>query len=175
MQFEATTGPFESELSPHESILWTGQPDATRWFTAVDWLLIPFGLIWLGFAILWEVMMLEESRLLGLVGIPLFLIALYFLVGRFFVKAWQKKRTFYAITNRRVLILKTGRMRSLTALEIKSLPLVEKNVRRNGSGTIYFGQRSFVGNPGYQRLIFPPMFEELRDVEQVYQVLKGQM
>ena len=44
---------FSSELSPGETIQWTGRPNPTVIFHKEDWGLIPFGLLWGGFAIFW--------------------------------------------------------------------------------------------------------------------------
>lgn len=44
----------QPELVTGESILWTGQPDTSIVFHKDDLYLIPFSLLWGGFAIFWE-------------------------------------------------------------------------------------------------------------------------
>jgi hypothetical protein len=71
-------------------------------------------------------------------GIPFVLVGLYFMVGRFFLRAWWKRNTHYAVTNKRVVALTSRPRRSLQSMRIDSIPAVTKIVRRDGVGTIYF-------------------------------------
>jgi len=42
-----------SELLPGETVQWTGRPNSAVIFHREDWALIPFSLLWGGFAIFW--------------------------------------------------------------------------------------------------------------------------
>lgn len=97
-------------LRPGERLLWSGRPDPPRHVTGKDAALIPFSILWCGFAIFWEASVLRTGAPLAmaLFGIPFVLIGLYFVVGRFVVKARSKKRTRYAVTDRRALIVRDG-------------------------------------------------------------------
>jgi len=44
---------FSSEVLPGEKIEWTGRPNPAVIFHQEDWLVIPFSLMWGGFAIFW--------------------------------------------------------------------------------------------------------------------------
>jgi hypothetical protein len=44
---------FPYELLPGETVQWTGRPNAAVIFHKEDWALIPFSLLWGGFAIFW--------------------------------------------------------------------------------------------------------------------------
>jgi hypothetical protein len=93
-------------LYPNERVLWSGRPDPAVNFTSGDVYLIPFGLFFLCFSIFWEVG--ASSAPIGffpLFGIPFVLVGLYYVIGRFFVKHYTKKRTAYAITERRAIVL----------------------------------------------------------------------
>ena len=85
-------------------------------------------------------------------GIPFVLIGLYMIVGRFFYKVWALKRTSYAVTNRRVLILRETFGRNVQSIYLSTLPAVDTSVRGDGSGTIVFGSMSpidaFYGSSG---------------------------
>jgi hypothetical protein len=132
---------FQNELQQGEKILWTGQPDPSILFTRYDVFLIPFSLLWGGFTIFWEIGVLSwgTPTFFALWGIPFVLIGLYLIFGRFIYKNYQKKKTYYAVTNQRVLILSGFNSRNLQAEFIKQISAINKDVRANGSGTIRFG------------------------------------
>ena len=110
--------------------------------------MIPFSLLWGGFAIFWEVTAISglekgHDASFPIFGLPFVVIGLYFIVGRFLYKAWRKRRTHYAVTDRRVITLeRTPRGQRIQAAFVDLIPTVNKRVRRDGSGTIIFGNRS---------------------------------
>src|SRR5208283_4403082 len=97
-----------------------GMPNPRVVFHSDDWFAIPFSLLWGGFAIFWEASVLgfwnfsarsglhPVSYFMALWGVPFVVIGQYMIWGRFLVDAWLKRRTYYAVTNRRVLILQEG-------------------------------------------------------------------
>jgi hypothetical protein len=100
--------PLQSRLRPGEQLLWLGQPDPKVWFTTADLYLIPVSILWCGFAIVWEVGASREGGVPNIWGIPFIAAGLYLVFGRFFYKRYQKKRTAYAITTQRALVV-TGK------------------------------------------------------------------
>jgi hypothetical protein len=94
-------------IEPGESIVWSGRPDPSVIFTAADGLLLPYGVFFTGFYIFWltGVLNTKAPALFVLFGSAFLLIGLYYLVGRFIVKWWLKRRTAYAITNRRAIVI----------------------------------------------------------------------
>jgi hypothetical protein len=177
---------FQSELLGDERLIWTGQPDPTVVFDSSDAFLVPFSLLWGGFALFWEANVLGlgpfgDGRpgplFMALWGIPFVLIGLYFIVGRFFYKAWKKQRTYYALTNKRALVLTEGRARTVRACFLASVPSINKSVRRSGVGAITFGNPTWAdtyansgmevfGRGGYGE---PTLrFSDIRDADRVY-------
>lgn len=133
----------ESELIGGERILWLGQPDPSRHFDRSDLFLIPFSLLWGGFAIFWEIAVIQDGWGFGMIwGIPFVAMGLYFIAGRFFVKARNKRRTFYAVTDRRVLSVKRGG--STQAMFLNAIPTINSTVRSDGSGSVVFGNNSWM-------------------------------
>jgi hypothetical protein len=127
-------------LSSGEHIEWVGRPDPTKRFTPADRFLIPFSLLWGGFSIFWLVGATLAGGLFGLFGIPFAALGLYFIFGRFIYKADRKRRTVYAVTDRRVLEIVAGRKgESVSAVYLRSIPNISSSVVSNGEGCVEFG------------------------------------
>jgi len=176
---------FSRELLPGETIEWTGRPNPAVMFHQEDWLMIPFSLLWGGFAIfwllgasgIWSLWTNSPNRTFqyfGLIwGTPFVLVEQYLIWGRFVYRRWKKQRTYYALTNRRAVIVEdglTGRASSWAYFE--SLPMVDKRVRPDGIGSISFGGplraawQMGRGNPPR-----PPTFDDVEAIESVYQIV----
>jgi hypothetical protein len=106
----------QRELNSSERLLWTGAPRQGVRLRPSDAFMIPFSLLWGGFAIFWEYTAIRQSMVHGggtpsifmaLWGIPFVLMGLYLIVGRFFADAFQRARTGYAVTDQRILVLTT--------------------------------------------------------------------
>jgi hypothetical protein len=181
---------FHSELLNEETIQWVGQPDPSIIFTKSDIFLVPFSLIWGGFAIFWEVMALgftsqgakgEGAPLIfPLFGIPFVAIGLYIIFGRFLYKSWRKRRTYYAITDKRILILILGKGRNVQAMFIRDIPTINKSINSRGQGTIVFGninlQTAMYTNTGMDYLgafaaSAVPAFYDIRDANTAYEIV----
>lgn len=143
------TNLIKDELLTDEHILWSGQPDKSKIFTKGDFLLIPFSLMWGGFAIFWELTVLSFGGpiLFKLWGIPFVLVGLYLIFGRFMHKSSIKKKTYYYVTNKRVIVLKDKSRTNIEAEFIDALPAINKNANRNGCGDVIFGNA-----PGFMGL-----------------------
>ena len=118
-----------------EHLLWTGRPDPRVLFTAADGFLVPFSLLWCGFAIFWFV---GASRSAGLgfasFGLVFVAVGLYFVLGRFIYKAHRKRVTAYAVTDRRVLVA-TGR-NSISHIPVHGRPMTTRRQKRHVSVVI---------------------------------------
>jgi hypothetical protein len=175
---------FQQELLYDERILWSGQPSPGKLFTPADIFLVPFSLLWGGFAIFWELTALNFGAplLFKLFGIPFVCVGLYFIFGRFIFKCYLQKRTYYAVTNKRVLIITNTRNKNLTAEFIDRIPTINKKSRRDGSGTLIFGNyspfHSMYGNSGMNsfsshRNAMAPSFDNIEKVDHVYNLINS--
>jgi hypothetical protein len=136
---------FQGRLLPGERLLWTGAPPPGLLLTSRDGFLIPFSLMWGGFAIFWEWGVVtgmgkgnQAPDFFMLWGVPFVLIGLYLIFGRFLFDAWVRGATSYAVTNQRVLILRSRPSFKFTAFALDRLPELSLNERADGRGTIRF-------------------------------------
>ncbi len=136
--------------------------------------------MWGGFAIFWFAMAVGNGApiFFALWGLPFVLIGLYLIAGRFFWDIYQRSKTFYAVTDQRVLILSSGMMgQNLRAINPKSVSEIGMDLRDDGSGTITFGTAPFFYGMGYggfgrSRRYAPPAFEGVPDARSVYTLIQ---
>ena len=177
----------QSELMAGEALLWAGKPNPGVVFHSDDLYLIPFSLFWGGFTIFWEMGALgywghggkggAPSAFMALWGIPFLVIGQYLIWGRFLYDGWLKRRTYYAVTNRRVLIMQNGWKQKTSWLHISAIPTVE----REGSttGTLWFGPKYPVFGARGQKtrsmsrfaLGAVPVFADIDDLDSVYRTV----
>ena len=181
------------DLQHDEKILWAGQPDPSVLFTKADRALVPFSLLWGGFAFFWEATVIwalarGEDRsgnggnlwFFVVMGAFFVFVGLYFIAGRFIYKRINKRHTYYAVTDNRVLVLTTLRGRHLTAACIDRIPTVQKSVNAEGLGTLRFGNARWwlaqYENTGMELLSGGhgdqvPTFHDIRDANRVYDLV----
>jgi hypothetical protein len=170
-------------LESGESLIWAGVPRQGLLLRPVDAFLIPFSLLWGGFAIFWEVTAIAGGApiFFALWGVPFVVVGLYLIVGRFFVDARARARTFYGLTNRRAIIVSGIMSRSTRSIPVRLLTDVSVQERANGTGTVLLGRpHPFAG--WYSGMPWPgmdqystPGFELIPDAKRVHdQVLEVQ-
>jgi hypothetical protein len=179
------------ELFSGERLIWSGLPQQGFRIRIADAVLIPFSLLWGGFAIFWERAVLSPRfqgggahsdfpQLAAVWGLAFVFIGLYLIFGRFFVDAWMRSRTLLAVTDRRIIILTrifTTRVMSLQLGSLGELTLQENSA---GRGTISFGR-----NPSSSPMVWPgstggtrrmaPAFEGVERVREVYGLIQAAM
>jgi hypothetical protein len=130
-----------AQLLPGERVRWSGRPAGGIRFTGRDIFLVPFSLMWCGFAIFWTIGATRSGApgFFDLWGAMFVLIGLYFVFGRFIVDAVIRRATRYALTDRRVLIVRGSPLRRSTALQIDQLPIIDL-LGGDRRGTIRFGE-----------------------------------
>ena len=129
------------ELGPGEKLLWSGQPRGGLRLRGTDAMMIPFSLLWGGFAVFWELSVVRTNApfFFRLWGVPFVLVGLYIVVGRFFADAYLRSRTMYGLTNQRVIIVAGFTGRQTKSLPLRTLNDLSLNERDDRSGTITFG------------------------------------
>jgi hypothetical protein len=155
---ESSLGAYESlrrQLATGERVVWIGQPDPRQLSAATKRLMIPIGAV---VAIPLLLLMLPALRLATMSHArtpfpdPLFALIFAFVAIAAAVfaalvpvalrakTAESRRRTLYALTDRRVLrVVRHRHGEDVTALELSAIPAVSMRTRADGGGTIAFG------------------------------------
>lgn len=167
------------ELGPGERLLWCAMPRQGLRFQRSDLFMIPFTMLWGGFAIFWEISVIRSNApfFFCLWGIPFVLVGLYIMIGRFFADSRRRAHTHYGITGHRVLIVRTTSGRDVKSIPVQNLSEVSLQEGSDESGTIVFGpmnasQAALSGSgwPGSGRHM-PPTFDCIEDARRVYNII----
>jgi hypothetical protein len=166
---------FKPYLGAGETVRWAGMPKQGLTFRPYDLFLIPFSIMWGGFAIFWEMLVVSTDGpiFMKLWGVPFVLIGLYMLIGRFFYDSYVRKRTRYALTDRSALILGGINGDKLTTIDLAHLQ--ELNLRGGSPrGTIIFGPDNNHFGAFRNRYEPPPApeFFEIEDAAGVFAIIQ---
>ncbi|MEW6411426.1 MAG: hypothetical protein AB1483_03015 [Candidatus Zixiibacteriota bacterium] len=166
-----------AQLNPGERILWTGHPRGGLVFRGSDIPFTLFGIIWLSFVLTaaFNALTFEEIPIPVLVVlVPFLAIGLYIVLFRFLHDAWRRSRTYYSLTDRRVIIVTGWFKLEVMSLSLRTLPGMSLSEKSDGSGTIQlgtsrsgFGWPSSMYWPGTSSRIVPSL-ELVQDVRSVY-------
>lgn len=126
-------------LLPGERVLWSGRPPQGILFRRADLSLVPLSLLFAMAAFWFDAIVPQDAPFPFRVKLwAARLAAIYLVVGRFLYDAWVRGRLLYAVTNRRILLLRTGPWPRVKSIEIGYLPLFEYEEHRGGLGTLRF-------------------------------------
>lgn len=167
-------------LLKSERLLWAGRPKRGIALSRSDLYALPLGGVWLAALVLENGALIRDGGpfTFDLPTILFVLAGSYFLAGRFLLDIVLRGRLFYALTDRRVLILGGGRLRSI---DIEYLPLLELEEDRAGRGTLVFdpgdGEKGFAA--GVARSLSPAIqpgarFYRIEDARRVYDLAQQQ-
>jgi hypothetical protein len=169
------------QLGSGERLLWSGQPRQGLILRGSDIFLIPFSLLWGGFAFFWEweVIHSDAPPFFVLWGVPFVLIGIYLIAGRFFVEAKQRAQTCYAVTNERILIISGLFRRTIKSLSLRTMTDVSLSESANGEGSITFGAASAISSmfggfsswPGMNNQA--PRFDVIPNAKSVYDTIRA--
>jgi hypothetical protein len=136
-QAQQAIGP---ELSAGETLIWAGRPQRGIKLRDIDAFLLPFGAIWCAFLIPPFLFANRDgSALFYILPFAMLILGLYFAFGSLPVDAYRRRRTFYGLTNERVVIVAGLFRRHVKTLLIGSLSDLSLDAKADGSGTITLG------------------------------------
>ena len=181
-EFLKTQSEIEKELGSGEKLLWSGRPRQGLRLRPADAFVIPFSLLWCGFAIFWEASVCKGNTpfFFKLWGVPFVLIGLYIVFGRFFADARTRARTYYGVTSERIIIVSGLFSRQIKSLSLRTLTDISLTERGDGSGTITFGpqfsypfgrQSNIGGWPGSSQYA-APAFDLVEHVKEAYNTIR---
>jgi hypothetical protein len=169
------------ELDAGESLLWSGQPTQGLKLRPADALLIPFSVLWGGFAFFWEFMVLKMGApwFFALWGVPFMLVGVYIIAGRFFWDARVRARTYYGVTDRRVILISGVTRSHVRSVNLRTLGDISLRERSGGSGDVILGSVPpvmawFAGSgwgfgSGQQ---FAPTLELIPNARTIYEIIR---
>ena len=147
--------------------------------------------MWGGFAFFWEASVLgltsmtshqapghQPPLFFALWGIPFCLVGLYMIIGRFFFDAYARGRTWYGVTDRRVIVLKSAFSSNITSFDYLNLTNLNLVERKDNSGDILFGFPGPWGNlsgsdwPSSRRAPRTPGFYLLPQARTTYNLIR---
>lgn len=139
MDFEATRY-IQPEMQTTERLMWSGRPPQGLRVRKQDIPAVIFGLAWAGFALFWTWSIWQEAAELlpAVMGGMMVLIGVYQFLGQFFVDSYVRARTYYGVSDQRMVILKSGPPRSLQSLDLAELPDVTLDTEGMDGGVIRF-------------------------------------
>lgn len=170
-----TSNELKDHLDINENLIWTGRPKKGIIFRASDIFLIPFSILWCGFAIFWFTTALASGApfFFALFGVPFVIVGLNFVFGRFIIDAKHRANTIYGLTDNRIIIKSGIFSQSIKSLNIKTISDIEYEEKGDGSGTITIGPKNPMMTWGRGLELYPgnkttPSLDLIQDVRKVY-------
>jgi hypothetical protein len=167
-------------LGHSERLVWAGRPRQGIVVRAADAFMIPFSLMWGGFMFFWVHSAVAEGAPWPFVlsGTLFLLMGVHFVFGRFVLDAWLRKKTYYALSNERIIIVSGLLTRRIKSLSLRTLTDVTLDQRADGTGTITFGPvrpmawwGQGMAYPGMWVQV-PPSFELIPRAKEVYDLIQ---
>ncbi|SPH23396.1 hypothetical protein DEA8626_02460 [Defluviimonas aquaemixtae] len=165
---------WDADLADGERLLWHGRPNASIRFLPQYWVVSAFGLVFLGVG-LFE---LIRGRALGFdllsvvhwtLASVFFLGGLYMVAGVYLADAIDRRRTRYALTNRRALIAMTKLgARSVTSHMITGATDLE--LRGEAPASVLFADELHEYEDSRERIRIG--FDYIADAKQVYELMR---
>jgi hypothetical protein len=153
----------QPDVEADEQILWVGQPNPARMaIRSLGGFL--FGIVWTSFTITFTTTWIASSSngawpggIWGFGGLafylfmtPFLLIGLALLASPF-TSYLESLRTYYTVTNKRILIIETGKTRKVQSYGKDDVGNLERVERTDGSGDLAFATQHYKDSDGDER------------------------
>jgi hypothetical protein len=127
-----------SVLARDEKIVWQGRPTPAA-SVQMGWMELFVGLFFFGFSVFWTIGAFSAGGIFGIFGIPFMAIGGWMITKPFRTKN-RAKKSHYAITDRRVLIIKRDNGYSVNSIYAHEFNHYARKDHTNGTGDIRFRQ-----------------------------------
>ncbi len=148
-----------THLEPGETLLWSGQPQAGLVLRVHELFMVPITLLWcsvlLPVGVLSADALLRHPERIAFGALPLMLVVMpvafgfgfYALIGRFLLDDRLQKKTIYAVTDRRLLIMSGLWWRWVRERPFDRISWIRAWRHWSGRTTIIFGPYPFIHSP----------------------------
>ena len=128
-----------------------------------DIFMLPIGLGWISFGIIWIVLVLTSDTIFlsAFFGAVIAAIGVYIVIGKSFVDAHLRSQTCYGLTDQRAIIIHGGAGQRIMSIPIKRHTDIILHDGSHDTGTITFGRLPWFVLPWY-RDIYWCFFGSLR-------------
>lgn len=155
-------------LLPDEAVEWQGRPTPGIHLSGQDFLQIPFGLFFAGFALFWISAASHAGGYFWMFGLLHFSVGLFIVLQPLLVAPMLRRKTVYTLTNRRAFIANeapvTGRSLESWHLErMESLQFTDRN-----PGSVYFAERQ-----SWRGLRHRTGFQRIAEARKVYSMMSA--
>ena len=128
---------FNSFLQDGEALVWTGKPKQGFLFQTMDVIFLPFMFFWMLITFTFiGVALFTNEPIIGLIVMPHLLIGIGLVYARFFLDKKRRKNTFYAISNKRILIRTKTFSENTQSIYFQGLTNIQLKEKKDGSGNI---------------------------------------
>jgi hypothetical protein len=159
---------------PGEKIRWVGKPATGLRFNRSDWFVVPFSLLWGGFALLFPVDVRSGAGPFLVIPIVFKVVGVYIIAGRFFVDMFRRSRTEYGLTDRSAVVISSSFGASTRVVDLHTLSEISLERGKSGEGSVVFGAQPsiFAGNNmrAWGGAPSAPTFEYIPNAAAVYQM-----
>ena len=174
-----TWGSLPRSSLPGERVLWQGPAGGGILFQPMDFFLVPFSILWCGFAVFWEVGAtgMGAPASFDLFGAVFVCFGLYFVFGRFLADMMLRRSLHYTVTSRRVLIERDGLFSKSISVSLADAPPISLRRMRGDRGTIKFGETNYwMGRGGFgawsPAMDPAPQLLAIDDAQHVYDLIQ---
>lgn len=158
--------------------MWAGRPSTHIVFHREDSQLIPISLLVGGFSLFWGVNLGGFPWHFQLFGLLFVLVTQYLIWGRFVYMKWKKQRTYYAVTDRRAIVVQDALLPITVSAPIETMPIIRGEWHWGGFGTLRFGKMEWFLDRQQEwdayTVRYYPVFVDIAQVDRVYELVVDQ-
>jgi hypothetical protein len=173
-------------LDTGEDLRWTGVPSRFPPISGIDGCLSFFALLYvagLGF-LLYLFFSVGTAWIYHAVILVFLSFGLYVAVGRYVQQAIRLRKTYYGLTDKRIIIISGGRTERSRSLPLRDVGDIEVDEWPDGSGTIVFGnlddtiyeawgEQITKSVMPWMNTVIPPRLEHIQNVREVAEMIRN--